>query len=789
MPQLPSLDLTFIEPGAHGRHGFPLTVGVPLAEGVLPEGAPVAMTNGSGEPVPVQARVMETHHDGSARWLLLDYQSDSEPLEPSTATLRPGEKPLEAPPDNRIETREEGDLLIVENGVLELELDRSRCRPLGRVRHEGERVSEGGISFRITSDEGAEFLAANDDATTFEIEESGPMRLLVRWEGTHKDDAGDGHLDFLVRLTVYAGNPFVRVDHVLINRLDDPVTKVKSIVAHLPLSLAGDRTYQFAGNDEYGRTHVEAAGPARLEVLDVLRFHLVDTETGKVLAQARMGNNIKHTNSWAGVSGADRGVLVAGKWFWQNYPKRISVEADAIDYHLIPDRGRDFEIPRGMSKTHTFFVCFHHGPADREGWAPMASRVQRWPMPAADSQYYEQCGQVWDFFPYYPKKYPQLEVSLRTFFQPDSSTTVKDPPVNRAYGLKHYGDHVHGKSVVIAQDGPIIEGPDPDAPGTYYLNNEYDTPHVLAMMFLRTREITKWWGAEAHALHMMDVDTNHYPKPHPKTDLLHDGKCMIGCQYRHCCQHIGGIQKPDETRHVPAEGSHTFAEGILDLYHLTGDRRALDIACGYAEHLSYMVLDSGYLWGLGRGSGWGMMVMAGAYSARPDERYKEAIETLMESAHNDPRIRSDRGITLAMRGVLKWHQMTGDKRARELILELTDALVDTFGPEGLPLYTDWPEGNKHTTEGQGFANLECLAYAYDLTGDRKYIDAGIGLLARVVQWINNPQYGKGLILWMRILRGPFRFMAIAHHLGLLERIPGAGGWFLPAMTTAQEAPT
>lgn len=780
MSQLQTLDLTFIEPSTHARQGFPITVGVPVAQGVLSAGAPVAMTDGSGQPVPVQARVMEQHGDGSARWVLLDYQADSQPLKPSASTLHLGKKPADPPSDNRIETREDGDLLIVDNGVLKLELDRAKCRPMVRVWHDGELVSEGGLSFDITSDKGGRFRADNDADATFEIEESGPMRLLVRWEGTHKDEAGKGHLGFLVRLTVYAGNPFVRVDHTFINRMDDPVTNVKAITARLPLSFTGDRTYQFADNDNYGQTHVDAPGPGRLEVLEVLRFAIVDDASGEVLKQARMENNIKHTNGWAGASGADRGVFVAGKWFWQNYPKAISVNEDAIDYHLIPDRGGNFEIPRGMAKTHTLFACFHHGPADADKWPAMASHVQRWPMPTADSQYYEQSGQVWDFFPFYPKKYPQLEVSLRNFFQPDSSTEVKDPPVNRAYGLKHYGDHVHGKSVGLTK-AAVTVGPDPDAPETYYLNNEYDTPHVLAMMFLRTREIIKWWGAEAHALHMMDVDTNHYPEAHPRTDFLHDGQCMVGCQYRHSYQHIGGIQTPNETRHLPAEGSHTFAEGILDLYHLTGDRRALDIACRYAEHLSYMVLDSGYRWGLGRGSGWGILVMAAAYAARPDERYKKAIETLMESAHDDTNVRSDRHITLAMRGVLKWHQMTGDQRARELILELTDALVDTFGPEGLPLYTDWPEGNKHTTEVQGFANLECLAYAYDLTGDRKYIDAGIGLLVRAVQWINNPQHDKGLILWMRILRGPFRFMAITHHLGLLERIPGAGSWMLPAV--------
>jgi len=27
-----------------------------------------------------------------------------------------------------------------------------------------------------------------------------------------------------------------------------------------------------------------------------------------------------------------------------------------------------------------------------------------------------------------------------------------------------------------------------------------------------------------------------------------------------------------------------------------------------------------------------------------------------------------------------------------------------------------------------------------------------------------------------VLRGPFPFMAIAHELGILEKVPGAGSW-------------
>ena len=210
-----SIDLTFIEPGAHPRTGFPLTVGVPFARGVLPADVPVSIHDASDEPRPVQARVMETHDDGSARWLLLDYQADSRPLKPSTSTLVLNDNPVEVPREHRIETYEQDNALVVENGVLRLALDRTRCRPLARVEHEGVLVTEGGIAFEVVSDGGASFHADADSRMTFEIEESGPLRLLARWEGTHRDETGDGHLDFLVRLTVYADQPVrARRSHV-----------------------------------------------------------------------------------------------------------------------------------------------------------------------------------------------------------------------------------------------------------------------------------------------------------------------------------------------------------------------------------------------------------------------------------------------------------------------------------------------------------------------------------------------------------------------------------------------
>jgi hypothetical protein len=45
-----------------------------------------------------------------------------------------------------------------------------------------------------------------------------------------------------------------------------------------------------------------------------------------------------------------------------------------------------------------------------------------------------------------------------------------------------------------------------------------------------------------------------------------------------------------------------------------------------------------------------------------------------------------------------------------------------------------------------------------------------------IDWIFEPFLKSPHVFCHRMLRGPFPFFAAAHELGLLERVPGVGGW-------------
>ncbi len=53
----------------------PVTGGVPIAEGSAPEGTRFMLFDNNNKPVPLQTSILGRWKDGSARWILLDFQA------------------------------------------------------------------------------------------------------------------------------------------------------------------------------------------------------------------------------------------------------------------------------------------------------------------------------------------------------------------------------------------------------------------------------------------------------------------------------------------------------------------------------------------------------------------------------------------------------------------------------------------------------------------------------------------------------------------------------------------
>ena len=87
------VEVTLLEPSGIDRVAWPVSSGIPLAQGALRDPQASALYTADGIELPLQTEALARWPDGSIRWLLLDFQIDLKVKEKKTLTLR-AELPL-----------------------------------------------------------------------------------------------------------------------------------------------------------------------------------------------------------------------------------------------------------------------------------------------------------------------------------------------------------------------------------------------------------------------------------------------------------------------------------------------------------------------------------------------------------------------------------------------------------------------------------------------------------------------------------------------------------------------
>jgi hypothetical protein len=113
----------------------------------------------------------------------------------------------------------------------------------------------------------------------------------------------------------------------------------------------------------------------------------------------------------------------------------------------------------------------------------------------------------------------------------------------------------------------------------------------------------------AAARHFMDVDRIHYQRARPNWVGMNHPKNPL-----HFAFEIGGVDL-----------GHTWTEGLLSYYYLTGDDRGLDAARGIADYLVRRSR-SITLRGNPRQWGWPQIALVALYEATGDAEYKSAAQ-------------------------------------------------------------------------------------------------------------------------------------------------------------------
>jgi len=596
-----------------------VTWGIPWPEGALLRDEPLTLLGPSGERLPVQSWATAFWPDGSVKWTA-HAASVTDPVPGSYRIVR-GEPVAPGVP---VTVRESDDVIEIDTGAIRCLLNRGGASFIRAIYRGDAPVCTDGrlVSIREQRHETADGRTVREETyrgrlSRVVVEQRGPIRAVVRIEGTHVPAGGGaGWLPFVLRLYFYAEQHSIRAVHTFIYDGDPEADFVKGLGIAFSVPMRGplyNRYVRFAGDsgvfgespkglmttrtigkylELYSR---QAAGqPIAFDREEDARFlRLIDDaatwDSFKLVQNSpdyyAVMKRTKPSCSWlkaaegarsgglAYAGGEDGGLAVGLRHFWKKYPASFAIDHMAQDEATI---NVWFWSPDAPAMDLRHYDTVPHLHSSYEGFEEMRST----PVGVANtSELYIWCL---DRTPDRPmcmklareKEYPPLFVcepqhyhgafAFGVWSLRDESTPAKrwiEHQLDAA--VRFYLDEVEQRKWYGFWDyGDVMHSYDKvrhtwryDIGGFAWQNTELVPNMWLWYMFLRSGRADIFRLAEAMARHTSEVD------------VYHAGE-YAGLGSRHNVVHWGCGCK--EAR-ISMAGLHRF------YYYLTADERIGDI--------------------------------------------------------------------------------------------------------------------------------------------------------------------------------------------------------------------
>lgn len=571
-----------VEAAGVERGDWPMALNVPLAPGMLREGQPLAIRC-EGRLLPTQARPLVLWPDGSLRWVRLDSVVSLKAGQSAALTVV-AEKP--PPPPRPLRILESRNGIAVDTGVIAFEIPRARFAIADDFRPRGQ--SEPVMGAVSTSMIAGGHVYAAAPPRSLRVTVAGPVHGEIEMRG-----ALGPEFEYLIRLQVDAGSPFVRILHTYIKVGGRSETEVERLSIDVPFESSLSGTY-WVGVDRGKAIH------GQLENGALRTFAQVDNLSYTAGGDRRQGN----LAGWFELSHGDRAIGLAARWFWQEYPKAVSLGPAGITYDLWSPAGGIARIGIGSAKTHEFVLWLApNGAVGKSGAPGVASRLRADVSP----EYLAWTGALRTAIDPRPTQLDEnLLAAARRYVERNSEDLWYDcghaicprgsEGVLRtgSFGMLNWGDW----NFPGLRDS--VKGTDA------WGNLEYDTTQVLALTYAATADPLVRDTMEAAARHFMDVDTIHAAPARPEWVGMNHPK-----NPRHFSFDLGAIDL-----------GHTWAEGLVSNYQLTGDERSLAVARGIADYLVRRVAHTKAA--NPRQWGWPQIALIAVYDVTGGRRYLDA---------------------------------------------------------------------------------------------------------------------------------------------------------------------
>ena len=578
----------------------PVRSGVPVSRAVnLLATNRLVIVDATGAVVPAQFRVTSrwggTPDDATKpiKWLLVDF--DAQVLASATRIYRLQTRPDAILPAPSLVTENSASRIVINTGAATFTVSKTSFTLFDRVVLANGLQLVGptaGAGAFLQQPGGARFFASAG-TTEVKVEEDGPVAVVVVARGKHKNGTA-ALLDWTIRMHFHKGRADSLVSYTFTDR---DLAAISSYVAvdraalSVPTNVGTSPRWSFGGGTT---VHAGALGttPAFLRQRGNLSSTMVSTfnpgnadtiyyQTGG----AATGSGGK-APGWMDVSGSRGGVTTAVRWFWQQYPKKLTVEPGWVGVDLWPAEEPDMLVYSGAQKTHEVLFSFHDKAA-------IAEKVGADATARLASPLFARCNPSW-----YASTWVWNKVGTADLTGYESA--------NQATAQRYF-DNLNGVEYPATFVSRRFDGAGKghaysmwdfgDAREDAWSNAAYDTARTLLIHYGITGDRDFLDRGMETAIHMRDVDIEHSPL---------DTRAGLTTNR--------GVAKPwlGRTRYNPSRGpqshdlgykgatafgfEHSKGQGLADHYFLTGDMMSKEVLAETYAYYDQWYVDaaSGY---------------------------------------------------------------------------------------------------------------------------------------------------------------------------------------------------